>query len=357
MIGLRGVEVVAGDFSVGPLDLEVPAGAYGVLLGPSGAGKTLVLEALAGVRPVRAGRLLVDGDDVTRLPAERRRIGLVFQDGLLFPHLSVADNVAYGLHRRDGERTGWRRRPSADRLTALAGEVGISHLMERRPATLSGGERQRVALARALAARPRALLLDEPLSAVDLEAREELQDMLRLLSRREGLTVFHVTHDRAEAFALADTCALLVDGRLRQTGRPQDVLRWPADEAVARFLGARNVLRSVRDESDPHLAHLAAGLVVRAADPLKAATVDLIVRPEDVEVWPVGAAPSEAVNRLSATVVRLVLQGGHVLVGAETPTPLEALVTARRADDLRLGVGANVELTVDPACVHAIPAT
>ena len=357
MIGLRGVEVVAGDFSVGPLDLEVPDGEYAVLLGPSGAGKTLVLEALAGVRRVRAGRLFVDGDDVTELPAERRRVGLVFQDGLLFPHLSVADNVAYGLHRGSGERTGWRRRPSAERLGQLAREVGITHLLARRPGTLSGGERQRVALARALAARPRALLLDEPLSAVDVEAREELQEVLRNVCRKEGPTVLHVTHDRAEAFALADTCALLVDGTLRQTGRPQDVLRRPADEAVARFLGARNVLRAVRDESDPRLAHVGTGAALRAVDPWPAATVDLIVRPEDVEVWPAGGAPAEAVNRLSAIVVRLVLQGGHVLVDAESPTPVEALVTVRRADDLGLRVGVEVELTISPACMHAIQTT
>jgi ABC-type Fe3+/spermidine/putrescine transport system ATPase subunit len=357
MIGLRGIEVAAGDFSVGPLDLDVAAGEYAVLLGPSGAGKTLVLEALAGVRRVRAGSLLVDEADVTELPAERRRVGLVFQDGLLFPHLSVADNVAYGLHRSNGERTRWRRRPAVDRLGQLAGEVGITHLMERRPVTLSGGERQRVALARALAARPRALLLDEPLSAVDVEAREELEDVLRRVSRQEGLTVLHVTHDRAEAFALADTCALLVDGTLRQTGRPEDVLRRPADEAVARFLGARNVLRAVRDESDPRRALLSTGAALRAADPLPAATIDLVVRPEDMDVWPAGAAPADAVNRLTATVVRLVLQGGHVLVGAESPTPLEALVTARRADDLALRVGVEVEFTVAAACVHAIPAT
>jgi ABC-type Fe3+/spermidine/putrescine transport system ATPase subunit len=177
------------------------------------------------------------------------------------------------------------------------------------------------------------------------------------VSRQEGLTVLHVTHDRAEAFALADTCALLVDGTLRQTGRPQDVLRRPADEAVARFLGARNILRALRDESDPRLAQLSTGASLRVAEPLPAATVDLIVRPEDVEVWPAGAAPVEAANRLTGTVVRLVLQGGHVLVGAEDPTPLEALVTARRADVLGLRIGVAVELTIASACVHAIPTT
>ena len=357
MIGLRALEVTAGDFTVGPLDLDVPAGEYAVLLGPSGAGKSLVLEALAGVRRARAGRILVDGADVTDLPAERRRVGLVFQDGLLFPHLSVAGNVAYGLRREDGAHAGWRRRRPAARVQELAAEVGITHLLARRPDSLSGGERQRVALARALAAQPLALLLDEPLSAVDVEAREELQEVLRGVSSREGLTVLHVTHDRAEAFALADTCALLVGGQLRQIGRPQDVLRWPADAAVARFLGARNVLRAARDASDPRLAHLAPDAALRASEPLPAAEVDLVLRPEDMEVWPAAGAPADSVNKLEATVVRLILQGGHVLVGTEGAATLEALVTARRADELGLRVGAVVELTVAPACAHAIPAT
>ncbi len=250
MIGLRQLEVEAGGFRVGPLDLEVADGAYAVLLGPSGAGKSLVLEALAGVRVAAAGRMVVDGDDVSRLPPERRRVGLVFQDGLLFPHLDVAGNVAYGLRAEGGSG----RRGREDGVRELAASVGVEQLLKRRPDTLSGGERQRVALARALAARPRALLLDEPLSAVDVEAREDLQDMLRAVSRDRGLTVLHVTHDRAEAFALADVCAVLVDGRLRQVGRPQDVLRRPADDAVARFLGARNVLRAARDPGDASLA-------------------------------------------------------------------------------------------------------
>ncbi len=275
----------------------------------------------------------------------------MFQDGLLFPHLDVAGNIAYGLRDAAGRPAARRDRDAA--VAGLAASVGAGHLLTRRPATLSGGERQRVALARALAARPRALLLDEPLSAVDAEAREELQELLRSLSRERGLTVLHVTHDRAEAFALADVCAVMVGGRLRQTGRPQDVLREPADEAVARLLGARNVLRaSARPERSLACAHLS-GIALEVAAPLPAGEFDLVVRPEDVDVRLPGAAAAAA-NVVPAVVARLVLQGSHVLVGAEaagTAVPamqVEALLGRRRVEELDLRLGTAVELVVDP---------
>ena len=223
-----------------------------MLLGPSGAGKSLVLEAVAGVRPAAAGEVRLAGADVTEAVPERRHAGLVFQDGLLFPHLTVARNIAYGLR---GAAEDGRKGRRAD-VPRLAAAVGVEDLLARRPATLSGGERQRVALARALAARPRALLLDEPLSAVDQESREALQELLRRVCRERGLPVLHVTHDRVEAFALADACYVLIDGKMRQQGRPLDVLRRPADVAVARFLGARNVLPARRGARDPHEAVL-----------------------------------------------------------------------------------------------------
>ena len=358
MIGLRRLEVAAGEFRVGPLDLELEDGVYAVLLGPSGAGKSLVLEAVAGVRALGAGTVVVDGEDVSARPPEARRVGLVFQDGLLCPHLSVAGNIAYGLRKAAG-RGGRAGRAAV--VAELAASTGAGHLLERRPATLSGGERQRVALARALAARPRVLLLDEPLSAVDAEARESLQDLLRSLACERGLTVLHVTHDRAEAFALADVCAVLVGGRLRQTGRPHDVLEEPADEEVARLLGARNVLRAARDPGGSSRVVTATGLRLAVTAVLTGGAFDLVVRPEDVAVNPPGGSGA-AVNVVPATVTRLVLQGGHVLVGAEATPPgaagatLDALVSRRRADELELRVGAPVDLVVDPGHIHVIPA-
>ena len=353
MIALHGLSAAAGGFTAGPVDLEVGDGRYVVLLGPSGAGKSLVLEAVAGVRAAAGGAVTVEDADVTALPAERRRVGLVFQDGLLFPHLTVAANIAYGMRaaRRDGAREAPSDRAARDaEVAGLAEAVGAAALLSRRPATLSGGERQRVALARALAARPRALLLDEPLSAVDPEAREALQDVLRRVCRERRLPVLHVTHDRDEAFALADECAVMIAGRLHQTGRPLDVLRRPADAAVARFLGARNVLPARRDPRDPRVALLEAGGSLRVTDPLPSETAVVVVRPEDLRL---GAASSP--GTLAATVTRLTQQGGHVLVGLEAPGPLEALVPAGDLDAAGIGVGRPVTVTVRPADVHVLP--
>ena len=350
MIGLTGIEIEAGGFRVGPVDLDLQDGEYGVLLGPSGAGKSLVLEAVAGVRRVVAGAIRVDGVDVTGLTPEKRHVGLVFQDGLLFPHLSVAGNVAYGL-RRAGVAG---RAARAAEVERLASAVGATELLPRKPATLSGGERQRVAVARALAARPQALLLDEPLSAVDAESREGLQDVLRRVSHEQGLSILHVTHDRAEASALADTCAVLVGGRLLQTGPPREILMAPADEAVARFVGARNVLHGVRDAADERLVRLTGGAEVRVARALPAGAADLVVRPEDVKLWSAHQAPAAACV-FAGKVVGLTLQGGFVLVRVEVPDELDALIPAREADALGLALGLPLDVSVSPGAVHILP--
>ncbi len=351
MIGLSGVVIEAGGFRVGPVDLELRDGEYGVLLGPSGAGKSLVLEAVAGVRRLAAGAIRVDGADVTAFTPEKRHVGLVFQDGLLFPHATVAGNISYGL-RRAGVAG---RAARAAEVGRLAAAVGVAGLLGRKPATLSGGERQRVAVARALAARPRVLLLDEPLSAVDAEAREGLQDLLRRVSHEQGLSVLHVTHDRAEASALADTCAVLVDGRLLQTGPPREILMTPADEAVARFVGARNVLHGVRDAGDERLVRLPAGAALRVPSPLPAGAADLVVRPEDVRLWRAGQSPQRASGVLSGTVAGLSLQGGFALVRVEVPDALDVLIPVRDADALGLTLGAAVDVHVAPAAVHVLP--
>ncbi len=355
MIGLRGVEVVAGGFSVGPLDLDVPAGDYAVLLGPSGAGKTLVLEAVAGVRPVRSGAVLVHGEDVTRMPAERRGVGLVFQDGLLFPHLTVARNIAYGLGAAWSASPGRRRRALRPQVARLAAETGVVDLLERRPATLSGGERQRVALARALAAGPRVLLLDEPLSAVDADAREGLQDLLRRLNVDEGLTVLHVTHDLGEAFAVGGLFAVLVAGRLQQVGAPNDVLRRPATVEVARFTGARNVFEVRPVPGDSSRLALAPSGFLRISSPAPAGVRHAVVRADDITVAP-EARPrvDEGAAYLTGRVRRVVCAGATSVVEVDVPPLFRVAVAARELEALAIEQGGAVRLRVPATAVHVV---
>ncbi|MFC5287242.1 ABC transporter ATP-binding protein [Actinokineospora guangxiensis] len=229
MLSATGLTVHYGSVAaVSDVDFEIGDGEVLALLGPSGCGKSTLLRAVAGLEPAR-GRVSWDGTDLSGVPVHRRGFGLVFQDGQLFPHRDVAGNVAFGLRMR-GER-------SPGRVAELLELVGLDGYGKRRVATLSGGEQQRVALARALAPRPRLLLLDEPLSALDRSLREQLAIDLSRLLREAGTTALVVTHDHDEAFTLADRVAVMDSGRIRQVGRPAEVWRRPADETTARFLG------------------------------------------------------------------------------------------------------------------------
>ena len=215
--------------------LSLDHGQVLAVLGPSGSGKSTLLRAVAGLEPISAGRIAWDGADLARVPTHKRGFALMFQDGQLFGHLSVARNVGYALRLR--------RTPNAsDRVEELLGLVGLEGYADRLPATLSGGERQRVALARALAVRPRLLLLDEPLSALDAGLRERLATDLRDILRRAGTTALLVTHDQEEAFTVADRLAVMRAGRIVQQGEIAGVWREPVDAETALFLGYARVL-------------------------------------------------------------------------------------------------------------------
>ena len=219
------------------LELELAPGETLALLGPSGSGKSTLLKIVAGLEPPDRGRVFLHGREVTRLPPERREVGMVFQSYALFPHLTVYENIAFGLVERR-----WPRQAIRERVEELLGRTELAPHADKRPSQLSGGERQRVALARALAPRPRLLLLDEPLAALDLRLREELLFLLRRVLREEGPAALYVTHDQAEAFALSDRVLVLREGRRVQEGPPQEVYARPRDAWTARFLGHKNVL-------------------------------------------------------------------------------------------------------------------
>jgi ABC-type sugar transport system ATPase subunit len=215
------------------LDLTVARGELLVVLGPSGAGKSTLLRVVAGLQPAATGRVRIGDRDVTMLRPGRRNVSMVFQSYALFPHLTVRDNITFGLEVRDTPRAVAR-----DRAAAAAVVVGCGHLLDRRPGQLSGGERQRVALARAMVREPDLFLLDEPLSNLDQELRTETRGELKALHARLGVTTVHVTHDQTEALVLADRIAVMRDGRLEQVGTPDQIWRTPATLFVARFVGS-----------------------------------------------------------------------------------------------------------------------
>ena len=286
-VALQGVSRSYGAVTaLHPLDLVVEEGEFLTLLGPSGCGKTTTLRIIAGFVAPGAGRVVIGGDDVTRLPPNRRQIGMVFQDYALFPHMTVAENVAFALHER-----GVRRDAVAARVAELLDLVQLPGLAARRPAQLSGGQQQRVALARAIAHPPRVLLMDEPLGALDQALRETMQMELRRIQRALGITTVFVTHDQAEAMALSDSIAVMAAGRVAQRGTAQDVYERPASRLVAAFLGKLNVLDGVVLGPEGGFAAVEAGGTRLLARPAPPGPATLGVRPHEVGFAEPGCAP------------------------------------------------------------------
>ncbi|WBB68604.1 ABC transporter ATP-binding protein [Micromonospora sp. WMMD812] len=304
------------------VDLTVARGELLVVLGPSGAGKSTVLRVVAGLEPVTAGRVHIAGRDVTAARPGLRNVSMVFQSYALFPHLTVAENIAFGLEVRDTPRAVAR-----DRARAAAETVGCAGLLDRRPGQLSGGERQRVALARALVREPDVFLLDEPLSNLDLALRVEMRAELRALHDRLGATMVHVTHDQTEALVLADRIAVLRDGRIEQVGTPDEIWHAPASTFVATFVGspAMNLLPvsgpvrptgeapSGRTDEDLRIGFRPEAVVLDAAEGA-AATVDRVeVVGEDAYAYLTLAGGGPVVARVPAA--RRPGRGSAVRVG------------------------------------------
>jgi ABC-type Fe3+/spermidine/putrescine transport system ATPase subunit len=280
-LSLQGVTKRFGaTVAVDAVSLDIAEGEFFALLGPSGCGKTTLLRLAAGFEVADAGRIVLAGADVTDLPPNRRPVNTVFQSYALFPHLSVAENVAYGL-KVEGVAADERRRRVGEALDL----VRLGDLGRRRPHELSGGQRQRVALARALVKRPKVLLLDEPLSALDAKLRETLRDELAALQRTLGLTFVMVTHDQAEALSLATRCAVMRDGRLVQTGTPAELYGRPVDAFVADFIGGANILVA-RPAAGGGIELPEIGLTLPGAS----ACAAIALRPEAVRLSPDGGS-------------------------------------------------------------------
>jgi putative spermidine/putrescine transport system ATP-binding protein/spermidine/putrescine transport system ATP-binding protein len=309
------------------VSLRVRRGELMTLLGPSGCGKTTLLHLVAGFIMPDDGEIAIDGRRVTDVPTYRREIGIMFQSYALFPHMSVAANVGYGLKMRRLHKAEIARRVAE----ALA-LVKLSGLADRRPRQLSGGQQQRVALARAIVIRPRVLLLDEPFSALDRNLRASMQVEIKEIQRKLGVTTIFVTHDQSEALSLSDRIAVIADGRIRQLGAPDEIYRQPVDRFVASFVGDVNVLRAQLERVDGPTAMVAFGDVhVRVPSPAltelaPGAPVDLFVRPEHLRV--VEPAVQSAIP---GTVVTQVYQGGHLDLYVSAPQAVSGRLLIRMA--------------------------
>jgi putative spermidine/putrescine transport system ATP-binding protein len=319
--------------------LDIARGETLVLLGPSGCGKTTMLRIIAGLEtPDEGGRVLFDGNDMTNVPIEKRNVGMVFQSYALFPNMSVADNIGYGLKIRSVPK---QERDA--RVAELVALTNITGLENRRIDQLSGGQRQRVALARAVAIRPGILLLDEPLTALDAALRERLRSELNRLLRALGITAIYVTHDQSEAMELGDRIVVMSKGRIAQVGTPRDIYFTPCNRFVAEFIGAANIIES--PVQNGHLVLPGGRQPVTGQADL--AAVVAMVRPESIRVVEAGAAA------LSGTIDSVAFNGEkqRLVVSGAADKPL----TVDAPNTLQVKPGERVGLSISPEAVRLLP--
>lgn len=345
MIEVKGVSVTAGDFSLEEIDLTVPSGEYAVLLGPTGSGKTVLIETLCGLRRQDGGRIIIGGREVsTREPGERG-IGYLPQDYALFDHLSVEENIAFGLRVR-----GLDRRAIVQHTHELMEILGISALGRRHPATLSGGERQRVALGRALAPRPSVLLLDEPVSALDERMRLNVCGELKEIQRTLGTTAMHISHSFEEARAVAGRVIVIMDGCIVQEGNPFDVFARPATKEVALFFGTENLFCGIAEKQGGGSLVTVDGIRFYSSEK-REGTLDLFLSHAGIALSPDGGG---ALGRNTFRgEVRSVHPLNHgVRVCLDIGIPLILWASPREAAHLKVREGALVQVAIDPGAIH-----
>ncbi|UFT98634.1 ABC transporter ATP-binding protein [Radiobacillus kanasensis] len=332
-------------FSLKQTDIVVNKGEFFSLLGPSGCGKTTLLKLTAGLLIPDQGEVWLDHENLTSVVPEKRDFGLVFQEPLLFPHMTVVDNVAFGLKMK---KVGKRKR--LEKSKAILEAVGLKGLEHRYPHALSGGQKQRVSLARAIVVEPHVLLMDEPFSALDPETRQEMRDLIAQMHRRYNITILFVTHDRQEAFQLSDRIAIMKNGQVLEIGRPKELYECPSDPEVARFLGVNNIIYGCLQDGVFKSNQIQLHLPSMYIDQKQAGCV--IIRPETLSIIKADRAENNELNLLDGIVLNKSFNQGFdsikVQVGAEV------LEVVQRAE-FSLAKGESVFLKVDQNQLHFIP--
>lgn len=347
MLRLEDISLRLGDFRLREISLHVKPGTYLALLGPTGTGKTVLLETIAGIHKPGSGHIYIKDQDITSLAPEKRHLGIVYQDYALFPHLTVFRNIAFGLRLK-----GTPGREIRQAVEKMASFLEIGHLLKRLPTRLSGGERQRVALARALVIEPYVLLLDEPLSALDHGTRSRIQNELKRVHVELGVTIIHITHDLTEAFFLADKLAVIENGRLLQEGSPEDVCNRPKDRSVAELVGIENLIEATVENvrlrtvmGDMDLLQFSAG---RDDPPEK---IFLTMPGWSIEMFPTGM-PQDYIwkGNLGISGIHMLNGSGmvEVILAHDTGKSLKTYLSRREAESLAtyLGIGMTVPVGI-----------
>ncbi|MFC1921301.1 ATP-binding cassette domain-containing protein [Chloroflexota bacterium] len=346
MLEVKDLCVQLGNFFLKEVSLDVKDGEYFVLLGPTGSGKTVLLESIAGLTPVTSGQVWINGADVTDLNLEHRKIGFAFQDFALYRHLTVRDNISFGLM--------WKNRNSKEINKAVDQAIellGIGNLLDKRPMSLSGGESQKIALARAIAIKPDLLILDEPLSAVDSETKEDYERDLKALHINLGLTTIHVTHNFEEAVALGDRIAVIKNGEVLQVGTTEQIFRQPKSEFVARFLMARNIFEGkVTDGPDGRSIFSINGTELTVSTDLRG-ELRASIRPEDILI---SNEPLSSVypNNLEGTITRITDRGTLIYVTVDVPPQFTCLMLRRSLKEINPEEGQKVFIGFEASDVN-----
>ena len=351
MLTLEHINKAWEEFQLQDINLEINKNEFFIVLGPSGAGKTLLLELIAGIHYPESGRILFKGEDITHLPPEKRKIGFVFQDYALFPHKRVWQNIEFGLYSRKIPR-----HEKLKLVTEMMDQIGIADLAKRYPNTLSGGEQQRVALARALIVDPEIFLLDEPLSALDYNMRLKLREEILKIQKKLQITTIYVTHDRIEAFTLADRIAIMNKGRIIQIGTPNEIFRAPQNEFVAQFTGYDNFLEGIaKYDPETQLTTIDCGNFEIQVANSKEGKVKAFIRPEDIAIS-LTPPKSSIRNVLPGKIIEAQDQGPIIKLKVDLGQNQEvyALITHQSFLDLNLNLNSKVFIAIKATSIQIL---
>lgn len=334
------------EFKIDQVNLEIKTSEYFVILGPSGSGKTLLLELIAGIWQVDSGDIYMDGENVTYNPLEKRGVGFVYQNYMLFPHKTVFENIAFGLNMRKVDK-----KETETRVNDMMKLLNIDHLAHRLPRTLSGGEQQRTALARALIINPKVLLMDEPLSALDRKTRDDLIHEMKELHKKFDITLIHVTHNFDEALALADRIAIMKDGRISQVGNSTEIFRHPKDKFVADFVGAENIIKGIARKDGEKMILIDTENISIYTTEQKEGTVHVTVRPEDI-ILSNKKVETSARNVFKGKITEIIDNGALIKLTVNVGEPLVVFLTRQSFLDMELNIGKDVWTYFKATAVH-----